>query len=77
MKRIQIFFDEFTGLHLRDLRIRERTGCSVIAVERRSSDNKELVVTFDSDFFFQPSDIAYICGTSQGVRQFSNIFVKN
>jgi len=57
------------GLELRhpsELRIRERTGCSVVAVER----GDEVLVEFGSDFLFEPDDSVYICGSSGATHRF-------
>ncbi len=50
----------------RDLAIRERTGCTVVAVER----NEEVLVAFDDAFRFAADDGVYIFGTTQDVRRF-------
>ena len=54
------------GRHPADLRIRERTGCSVVAVER----GDEVLVEFGADFRFQPDDAVYVCGETDAVGRF-------
>ena len=50
-------------------RIRERTGCSVVAVER----GEELFLEFDRGFEIRPSDSVYLCGSERAVsRYFAN-----
>lgn len=49
------------------LRIRERTGCSVVAVER----GDDVLVRFDGDFRFAPQDSIYICGSETAIRKFA------
>jgi Trk K+ transport system NAD-binding subunit len=54
------------GQHPAEMSIRERTGCSVVAVER----GDEVVVEFAPDFRFVDSDQIYICGSNAAVRRF-------
>ena len=49
-----------------DLALRERTGCSVVAVER----GDEVVVDLGPGFRFQPEDAVYSCGSNEGLRRF-------
>jgi Trk K+ transport system NAD-binding subunit len=58
------------GRHPADLKIRERTGCSVVAVER----GEEVLVDLGRDFRFQPADTVYVCGSTGAVRRFSEVF---
>ncbi len=58
------------GSHPAELRIRERTGCSVVAVER----GQELLVVFDRDFRFAAQDSVYICGSEEATRLFAREF---
>jgi Trk K+ transport system NAD-binding subunit len=46
--------------------IRQRTGCTVVAVER----GEDVLVEFDAAFRFAPGDGVYIFGTTQDVRRF-------
>lgn len=50
--------------------LRDKTGCSVIAVER----GDELLVDFDDDFVFHADDSVYICGSSEGSQRFFQYF---
>ncbi len=61
---------ELIGKHPSDLRIRPRTGCSVVAVERGS----QLLVHFDRDFRFAAGDSVYICGSEEDTRKFAGVF---
>jgi len=54
------------GQHPVGLRIRERTGCSVVAVER----GDQVLVDFGSGFRFEADDAVYISGSSEAVRCF-------
>jgi Trk K+ transport system NAD-binding subunit len=58
------------GGHPSDLRIRERTGCSVVAVER----GKQVLVRFERDFAFEARDLVYICGSEEATRKFAAEF---
>ena len=58
------------GRSPRDSEIRERTGCSVVAVER----NEQLTVEFSDDFRFEDGDEVYVCGSSAAIRRFRESF---
>lgn len=58
------------GSHPAALRVRERTGCSIVAVER----GEEVLVSFDADFRFQPEDAVYLCGNGEALRRFAELF---
>jgi Trk K+ transport system NAD-binding subunit len=49
------------------LALRERTGCSVVAVER----GEEVLVEIGPGFTFEANDAVYICGSSEAVRRFA------
>jgi len=53
-----------------DLRIREETGCSIVAVEREG----ELITELGPDFQFATSDSVYICGSTQATRSYLEAF---
>jgi Trk K+ transport system NAD-binding subunit len=53
-----------------ELAIRERTGCSVVAVER----GDELLLELAADFRFEPGDTVYVCGPVDAVRRFAEEF---
>lgn len=59
-----------TRQHPAGLRIRDKTGCSVVAVER----GREMLVEFGRDFRFQADDTVHICGTVEATRKFEEIF---
>jgi Trk K+ transport system NAD-binding subunit len=50
--------------------LREKTGCTVVAVER----GEELLVDFDAGFVFQPGDAVYICGSAEAEQKFYQLF---
>ncbi len=50
--------------------IRERTGCSVVAVER----DDDVHVAFDGTFRLQPDDIVYVCGTKETIADYFRAF---
>jgi Trk K+ transport system NAD-binding subunit len=57
------------GLGGRDpasLRIREQSGCSLVAVERDGA----LDLEFDREFVFRDADILYLCGSAEAVGQY-------
>jgi Trk K+ transport system NAD-binding subunit len=53
-----------------DLAIRERTGCSVVAVERGDA----VLVDLGADFRFAADDTVYVCGNAAAVRRFGEVF---
>jgi K+/H+ antiporter YhaU regulatory subunit KhtT len=61
------------GEHPAKLGIREKTGCSVVAVERED----ELLVEFGGEFRFERADAVYICGSSETVRKFTDLFARD
>ena len=58
---------KWVGAHPAGLQIRERTGCSVVAVERGS----QVLVRFEPDFAFEARDLVYICGSEEATRRFA------
>ncbi len=50
--------------------IRERTGCTVVAVER----DGRVVMDFPASFRLSPNDALYICGTTHGVARYHEEF---
>ncbi len=50
--------------------LREKTGCTVVAVER----GEELLVEFDGEFKFTPNDVVYICGSIEAAQKFYQLF---
>jgi len=58
------------GRHPSDLRLRGRTGCSVVAVER----GEEVLVDFGPAFEFQRDDTIYVCGSGSAVQRFAEVF---
>jgi Trk K+ transport system NAD-binding subunit len=70
LKILKVAPDGLRGHHPHDLEIRERTGCSVVAVER----GDEVLVELGPDFRFRPEDGIYICGSTGAVRRFTREF---
>jgi Trk K+ transport system NAD-binding subunit len=70
LKILKIASGGLAGRHPAGLAIRERTGCSVVAVER----GDDVLVEFGPAFRFQPSDAVYICGSGNAVRRFQEVF---
>ena len=59
------------GKHPRDLQIRERTGCTLVAVERCAKG--EVVVSFGDDFRFEDGDSIFACGTREATARFHSL----
>jgi Trk K+ transport system NAD-binding subunit len=70
LKILKVAPDGLIGRHPADLQIRERTGCSVVAVER----GDDVLVELGADFRFAPEDTVYVCGSTAAVRRFSEAF---
>jgi Trk K+ transport system NAD-binding subunit len=59
------------GSHPTELHIRERTGCSAVAVERGDEVVVELA---DPDFRFASEDMVYVSGSPEAVKRFRDEF---
>jgi len=55
-----------------DLHIREKTGCSVVAVER----GDDLLVEFDPEFRFRAGDSIFICGSVLATQRYAEVFAQ-
>jgi voltage-gated potassium channel len=66
LKVIKVSGRSVAGLHPASADIRERTGCSIVAVER----NEEIVVDFNDDFRIDGGDAVFICGSTEATRHF-------
>ncbi|MDH3745459.1 MAG: NAD-binding protein [Acidobacteriota bacterium] len=60
----------FTGKNPAQLELRERTGVSIVAVER----GERLRVELDPDFVFETGDVVYVCGNEQAIERFLGEF---
>ena len=58
------------NLHPKQNDLRERTGCTVVSVER----GEELLVEFGADFRFATNDAVYICGSAEATQKFYQLF---
>jgi len=58
------------GRHPNEAAIREKTGCSVVAVER----GNDLLVEFSQGFRVATDDAIYICGSAQATQKYSRLF---
>ncbi len=56
-----------SGHHPRKLDVRQKTGCSIVAVER----GDDLIVEFDPEFQFENDDLVYVCGTNSATNKFA------
>jgi Trk K+ transport system NAD-binding subunit len=70
LKILKVAAGGLAGQHPAALRIRERTGCSVVAVER----GEDVLVDLGPAFRFAPDDALYVCGSTGAVRRFSELF---
>lgn len=70
IKLVKTLAGALAGQPLRDAKVRERTGCLVIAVER----SDEVVVDFPGDFVIATDDVVYISGTPVTIAQYFEVF---
>jgi Trk K+ transport system NAD-binding subunit len=61
---------ELTGETLRETRVRERTGCTVVGIER----DGEVLTDIDPDMRFRVDDAVIIAGTDDGTNRFAELF---
>jgi Trk K+ transport system NAD-binding subunit len=66
LKVVKVSASGLEGRHPMDLRMREVSGCSIVAVERE----EELITEFDTEFRFGKDDSVYICGSSEATRSY-------
>ncbi len=70
LKLLRVTSERMAGHHPAELAIRERTGVSVVAVER----GDDVVVELGPEFRFEPGDAVYVCGPPAGVQSFVEQF---
>lgn len=70
LKVLKVTAGRLAGRHPAEMGVRQRTGASVVAVER----GEEVLVEFGPDFRFQAEDAVYLCGSGRGVRRFQEVF---
>jgi len=58
--------DGFEGMSPVSSGVRERTGCSIVAIERRG----EIFLNFERAFEIERGDLLYICGTGDNVERY-------
>ncbi|MEM8962127.1 MAG: NAD-binding protein [Acidobacteriota bacterium] len=56
---------DMVGKHPTQLRLRDRTGCSVVAVER----GEEVIARYDDQFRFRAGDVVFYCGDHDAVAR--------
>jgi Trk K+ transport system NAD-binding subunit len=66
LKVLKIEADGLVGHNPAELRIRERTGVSVVAVER----GDDVILELGPEFRFEKEDAVYVCGPAEEVRRF-------
>ncbi len=70
LKVLQMEATLMAGSHPARIGIRERSGCSIVAIERGS----DLLTEFDDDLEIQASDKVYICGSSEATELCRELF---
>jgi len=70
LRVLEVTAQGLAGHHPAELRIRDLTGCSVVAVER----GEQLLMAFGAGFRFEPTDKVYLCGSREGTKRFVEHF---
>ena len=73
IKLIKFNARPLAGSHPLKAQIRERSGCSVVAVERGG----EIVMDIPPSFVLEGSDALYICGTTRAFERFYEAFAES
>lgn len=70
IKLAKIAPGRLAGRHPLTAGIRERTGCTVVAVERQG----EVLIEYPSDFELSAADGLFICGTANAFNRYYEAF---
>ncbi len=70
MKLVKLAPGPLAGQNPRAARIREHTGCTVVAVER----NGEMIMDFDDSLTLTAEDALYVCGTANAFNRYHEQF---
>ncbi len=70
IKLAKIAPGDLAGRHPLSAGIRERSGCSVVAVERAG----EVVIELPDDFQLAADDALYLCGTANAFNRYYEAF---
>jgi Trk K+ transport system NAD-binding subunit len=70
MKLVKLAPGALAGLNPHEARIREHTGCTVVAIERGS----DLIMDFDESFTLAASDALHVCGTNNALVRYHERF---
>ena len=70
IKLVKLGAERLAGRHPLEPRIREHTGCSVVAVERAG----EIILDFPPSFVLAEADALFVCGTVKALEHFREEF---
>jgi Trk K+ transport system NAD-binding subunit len=70
IKLIKTAPGRLAGRNLLTARIRERTGCTIVAVER----DGQVLMDFPGDFTLSASDGLYLCGTRNALKRYDEAY---
>lgn len=70
LRVMEVSAQGLAGHHPAELRIRDQTNCSVVAVER----GEQLLMQFGEEFRFETGDKVYICGSREATKRFVDQF---
>ncbi len=70
LRVVKVSTRRLENFHPKQHDLREKTGCTVVAVER----GEELLVEFGAEFRFKTNDSVYICGSAEAAQKFYQLF---
>lgn len=70
MKLVKLRPGQLTGQNPLTANIRERTGCTIVAVEHRG----EVIMDLTTSLILEPDDALYVCGTKNAVNRYYDQF---
>ena len=70
IKLVKLRPGQLTGQNPVQANVRERTGCTIVAVERGG----EIIMDFPPAFILEPTDALYVCGTTNAVNRYYDEF---
>ncbi len=70
IKLVKLAAGRLVGRHPLESEIRERSGCSVVAVERAG----EIILDIPSSFVLAEDDQLYVCGTAEAFTRYHEEF---
>ena len=73
IKLVKLTAAQLAGSHPLESGIRERTGCSIVAVEREGA----IILDISPSFILAKQDALYVCGTARAFERFYQEFTES